>query len=108
MSYLDKTIYVYKGNHDIDQDIKEFHKWLEGEIAKIPEEYLSTARISITTHSCGSYNDYESCIEICYVCSKTAGEIAKEEKQLKYRRQQEIRDLEARLAELKIREEKSK
>ena len=97
----EKEVTVYEGNHDIYQDVIEFQKWLEGEIAKIPKEFLSTAKISITTHSCGCYNDYESCIEITYVCPKTIGELAKEEKEHKAREQVRIFELEKELAELK-------
>ena len=101
-----KIIYVYKAEHDVFQDIKEFQKILEEAVSKIPEEYLSTAKINITTHSCGCYNDYESCIEIYYVCPKTAEELAKEKRQFKYQEKARIFQLEKELAELKKREEK--
>jgi hypothetical protein len=102
----EKEVTVYEGNHDIYQDVIEFQKWLEGEIDKIPKEFLSTAKISITTHSCGCYNDYESCIEITYICPKTAEEITKEKRQDKYREKARIFELEKELAELKKRGEK--
>jgi hypothetical protein len=102
----EKEVTVYEGNHDIYQDVIEFQKWLAGEIDKIPKEFLSTAKISVTTHSCGCYGDYESCIEIIYTCPKTAEEIAKEKRQYKYRKKERISQLEKELAELKKRGEK--
>ena len=102
----DKIIYVYKGEHDVYSSAADFLKIIQDTIDKVPEEYRKEAKINITTHSCGCYNDYESCIEIYYSCPKTEEDLAKEKRQLKYQEKARIFQLEKELAELKAREEK--
>lgn len=96
-----KTIYVYKGDHDIYSSAADFLKLIQDAIDKVPEKYKKETKINITTHSCGCYNDYESCVEIYYSCPKTEEDLAKEEKE--YKKSQKIRifQLEKELAELK-------
>jgi aspartate/tyrosine/aromatic aminotransferase len=103
---VNKTIYVYKGDHDIYSSAADFLKLIQDAIDKVPEEYKKEAKINITTHSCGCYNDYESCVEIYYSCPKTEEELAKEKRKDKYQEKARIFQLEKELAELKKRGEK--
>ena len=102
MIWPDKHIVVYKGEHNTYSSVLEFQEIIQDAIDKIPEKYKKEAKINITTHSCGCYNDYESCIEIYYVRPKTEEEIKKEERQGKYQERARIKALEKELMELKL------
>jgi aspartate/tyrosine/aromatic aminotransferase len=101
MVVSDKVVYVYQGSHDVYAKLLEFQTLIDDAIKKIPEEFRSVAQISITTHSCGCYNDYESCLEIFYTCPKTEEEIKKEKRKDRAWELERIKVLEKELMELK-------